>query len=288
MGGDRGTFVGSSRRLIGRQCVERSQEASVARVEHEGADRIRGPLNKFNPQRRKNGGELSGMRHDSFASGASPSANKLEEQPARKDARSSSEQIRHRSRLGRCGGQFFASLIAVYRGIVAGSVAGLVGTWAMSEVQRLWTRVVERDPPESAGGKHDARDWQERSEHQNSNELAAQALARYVLGRRLTRDELRVAAPLMHYLFGAAMGAIYGAYAERRQADGIGAGFGTTVWLAADEIAMPFLGLSDSTAHRPVEMHLQSLFAHLVYGTATEMTRRSVQAHFDRAASQAA
>lgn len=158
----------------------------------------------------------------------------------------------------------------------------------MSEVQRLWTRVVEGDAPESAAGRHDARDWQERSEHHNSNELAAQAIAGFLLGRRLTEQELRVAAPLVHYLFGVTVGAIYGAYAERRQADASGAAFGTTVWLAADEIAMPLLGLSDSTIHRPLEMHLQSLFAHLAYGTATEMTRRSVQAHFDRATSHAA
>src|SRR5688500_16517348 len=169
----------------------------------------------------------------------------------------------------------------MYRGVLAGAVAGLVGTWAMSEVQRLWTKAVDDDVPESAGGRHDARDWQERSEGQNSNELAAQALAGYTLGRPLTRRELRIAAPLMHYGFGAAMGAIYGAYAERRQADGSGAGFGTLVWLGADEIAMPLLGLSDSTTHRPLEMHLQSLVAHLVYGTATEITRRSVKARID-------
>lgn len=147
----------------------------------------------------------------------------------------------------------------------------------MSEVQRLWTRVVEGDPPESAAGRHDARDWQERSEHQNSNERAAQAIARPVLGRDLTKEELRFAAPLMHYLFGAAMGAVYGAYAERRVGPATGAGFGTTVFLAADEIAMPLLGLSGSTTRRPLEMHLQSFVAHLVYGTVTEVTRRSVQ-----------
>src|SRR4030095_10869380 len=116
-------------------------------------------------------------------------------------------------------------------GFVAGAVGGLIGTWAMSEAQRLWTHVVDGKAPESAGGRHDARDWQERSEHQNSNELAAQAvrtsrlardgkersehqnsnelaaqaIARYVLGRRLTKHELRVAAPLMHYVFGASV-----------------------------------------------------------------------------------
>jgi hypothetical protein len=45
----------------------------------------------------------------------------------------------------------------------------------MSEAQGLWTDAVDGDAPESAGGRHDARAWQERSEHQNSNELAAQA-----------------------------------------------------------------------------------------------------------------
>jgi hypothetical protein len=148
----------------------------------------------------------------------------------------------------------------------------------MSEAQRLWTHVVDGDVPESAGGRHDARDWQERSEHQNSNELAAQVIARYILGRDLTREELRFAAPLSHYVFGAAVGALYGVYAQRRSAPTSGVGFGTTVWLAADEIAMPLLGLSDSTTRRPLEMHLQSLAAHLVYGTVAEMTRRSVQA----------
>ena len=179
-------------------------------------------------------------------------------------------------------------LFAVYQGIITGGIAGLIGTWAMSEVQRVWTLAVDGDAPESAGGRHDARDWQERSEQQNSNELAAQAIAGYVLGRRLSKEELRFAAPLVHYLFGATMGAIYGAYAEHRHANASGAGFGTTVWLTADEIAMPLLGLSDSTARRPAEMHLQSLVAHLVYGTTTEMTRRSMRAHFSGASPDAA
>ena len=59
------------------------------------------------------------------------------------------------------------------KGILAGAAGGLVGTWAMSHAQRLWTKAADTRVPESAGGKHDARDWQERSEHQNSNELAA-------------------------------------------------------------------------------------------------------------------
>ena len=180
-------------------------------------------------------------------------------------------------------GHAVASPAAVNKGLVVGAVAGLVGTWAMNEAQRLWTHAVDGDvPPESAGGRHDARDWQERSEGQNSNELAAQAIAGRALGRRLTRQELGVAAPVLHYLFGAAMGAMYGAYSGREPSRTSGAAFGTTVWLAADEIAMPLFGLSQPTTRRPLEMHAQAFFAHLVFGAATEMTRRSLQLHFER------
>jgi uncharacterized membrane protein YagU involved in acid resistance len=50
------------------------------------------------------------------------------------------------------------------------------------------------------------------------------------------------------------------------------------VWLLADEIAMPLLGLSGPTTRRPIEMHLQSFVSHLVFGTATEVTRRALYA----------
>jgi hypothetical protein len=173
-------------------------------------------------------------------------------------------------------------------GIIAGAIGGLIGTWAMSEAQRGWTRAVGDEVPASAGGKHDARDWQERSEDQNSNEIAAQVVARYLLGRRLTQDELRFAAPLMHYSFGAVVGALYGAYAERGRRARSGAGFGIVVWLAADEIAMPLLGLSAPTSRRPFEMHMQSLAAHLVYGAATESARRAVRTQLEDARPSAA
>jgi hypothetical protein len=171
----------------------------------------------------------------------------------------------------------------VFKGIVAGAVGGLLGSWAMSEAQRAWTRAVDGDAPQSAGGKHDSRDWQERSEHQNANELAAQVLAKYLIGRCLTCEELRLAAPVMHHSFGIAVGALYGLYAERRRTAASGAGFGATVWLAADEIAMPLLGLSHATIRRPLEMRLQSLVAHLVFGAVTEITRRTVRSQFDDA-----
>jgi hypothetical protein len=162
------------------------------------------------------------------------------------------------------------------KGMLGGAIGGLAGTWAMNYAQRLWTRAMGEDPPESAGGKHDARDWQERSEHQNANEIAAQALASPIVGRRLTDDELAIAASVVHYTFGAVVGVLYGAYVEHSRHDRgpSGVSLGATLWFTADEIAMPLLGLSGPTTRRPVEMHLQSFAAHVVYGVVAERIRR--------------
>jgi putative membrane protein len=173
-------------------------------------------------------------------------------------------------------------------GIITGAIGGLAGTSAMNEAQRAWTHAVDGQAPESSAGKHDARDWQERSEGQNSNEIAAQFLATRVAGRPLDRGELAVAAAVTHYTFGAAVGALYGAYVGRRVRHGTGIGFGLAVWFLADEIAMPLLGLSGPTLRRPLEKHLQSLAAHVVFGMTTEAARNALERQLHESGSQAA
>jgi uncharacterized membrane protein YagU involved in acid resistance len=169
---------------------------------------------------------------------------------------------------------------SIAAGAVAGLIGGLVGTFAMSEFQALWSKAVDGREPSSAGGRHDARDWQERNEDANANELAAQAVAEHTIDRPLTRDELAVAAPAVHYAFGAAMGAVYGALAEVSPAVRAwsGASWGTAVWIAADEIAVPSLGLSKPNTDYPLEAHAQAFAAHIVYGVTTELVRRAVRA----------
>jgi putative membrane protein len=164
-------------------------------------------------------------------------------------------------------------------GALAGFIGGAAGTWAMSQFQAMWSNAVDGFESPSAGGRHDARDWQERHEGQNANEIAAQAVATHTIDRPLSRDELEVAAPLMHYAFGSVMGAVYGALSERSRTVPIaaGAGFGTAVWLGADEIAMPMLGLARRDKEYPLEAHAQSLAAHIVYGVTTEIVRRALR-----------
>jgi hypothetical protein len=64
-------------------------------------------------------------------------------------------------------------------------------------------------------------------------------------------------------------GAVFGAATgdARRPRLERGAAFGVTVWLRADEIAMPMLRLSGPTTERAFEKHLQSMAAHLVFGS---------------------
>lgn len=163
----------------------------------------------------------------------------------------------------------------VLKGAVAGAIGGLAGTLAMNYAQRAWTLAADGRAPASAADEHDARDWQERDEQQNANELAAQAVATATAQRRLTPRELSIAARVVHFGFGAAVGAAYGAAVQHDESARRPTGvlLGAALWLLADEIAMPLVGLSRSTLDRPLETHLQSLVAHIVYGMTTERVR---------------
>ena len=165
------------------------------------------------------------------------------------------------------------------KGAIAGFVGGLAGTWAMTEYQAAWSRVVNHYESPSAAGRHDAREWQEKNEGgENANELAAQAVADATVARPLTEREMEVAAPLMHYAFGAGVSTAYGIAVEHAPwaTAGAGAGFGALVWAGADEAVVPALGLSRPSRYPP-EAHLQAFTAHLVFGVATELVRKAVR-----------
>ena len=108
----------------------------------------------------------------------------------------------------------------------------------------------------------------------------ADAAAVATVGRRLEASEQDAAGPLMHYGFGTAVGAVYGALAETRpeitRLGGIP--FGLGVWASADEIGVPAAGLSKSPWDRPLRAHTYSMLSHAVYGFTTEAVRKAVRA----------
>lgn len=86
----------------------------------------------------------------------------------------------------------------------------------------------------------------------------------------------------VHWLYGIAVGALYGALRSRFPSSPVvaGLGYGTALWLLGDEIAVPVLGLAEGpTAHRPA-VHAQSFGAHLVYGLATAAATRALDRAF--------
>lgn len=48
------------------------------------------------------------------------------------------------------------------------------------------------------------------------------------------------------------------------------------MWLGADEIAVPALGLSKPASETPLSAHAQALASHLVFGLVTALTRKLI------------
>jgi uncharacterized membrane protein YagU involved in acid resistance len=154
---------------------------------------------------------------------------------------------------------------AVWKGAVAGLAGGLAASWAMSQFQ---LQLSKRSPQPAPEPDDDA------------TVKTAAAISEQVAHHELTDTEKKVAGPAVHYAFGSTMGAVYGAMAERVPAasKGWGLPFGTALWLGADEIAVPVLGLAGKPTDNPPSTHAYALASHLVYGLTADAVRRAVRA----------
>jgi len=181
------------------------------------------------------------------------------------------------------------------KGMIAGAAGGLVASWVMNQFQALWSRMahgVER--PHGAQSlqlgspRHGvARELQERGRDREADDAAVRTaivVSERLLGLELAeREKKEIAGAAVHYAFGVATGGLYGAIAELKPATTAGAGlpFGAAVWLIADEIIVPALGLSKSPTKYPLSTHAYSIASHLVYGLTTEIVRREVRRALD-------
>jgi putative membrane protein len=163
-----------------------------------------------------------------------------------------------------------------WKGLVAGFAGGLAATVAMTMFQNGWSKASEK--LRSKGNKQDQSSTgnSQQPEAEDATMKAAGKVAQSV-GYRLSHDQKKKAAPFVHYGFGTAMGALYGLAMENRRLRKqklllLGSGFGSAVFLAADELAVPTLGLSAQSSS--VGSHLYGLASHLVYGLSAEGVRR--------------
>ncbi len=167
------------------------------------------------------------------------------------------------------------------KGAAAGAVAGLAASFAMNllmnGVARLITGKAANDPQRNKELIAEAvSDWQERADPTGE---AADSLSRMVWGRGLTPRQRHLAGPVVHYAFGTALGAGYGAAVESVPAmsAGLGVPFALGVWLAGDEIANPLLGLTAPPNRVPLASHAAQFASHIVYGMVLETVRRALR-----------
>src|ERR1700676_4073369 len=164
----------------------------------------------------------------------------------------------------------------ILKGMLTGAVGGLVASWTMNEFQKVWSTAEKQ----ITGGKQGQQGDQKSSDDaEDATMKTADRISEVLQGRHLTRDEKKKAGPVVHYAFGAIMGAVYGASVEVNPAANAMAGipFGAILFAAADEVALPALGLSDKPAAYPLSTHLYGLVSHAVYGATTETVRRLVR-----------
>jgi putative membrane protein len=156
----------------------------------------------------------------------------------------------------------------ILRGLAAGAVGGLAASWVMNQFQEgvafAGREFFDDAPPKQKGD--------------DATVKTAGAISKAVRGRKVSRREKKSAASAVHYGFGALCGAVYGVMAETVPASklGFGTAYGSAVWLLADEIAVPALGLSQPISKTPAGAHAKALASHWVYGLTTELTRRAI------------
>ncbi len=178
------------------------------------------------------------------------------------------------------------------RGLLFGAIAGAAASLAMNQFQQtLSRRMVGYSHPHGAqslrtggptGENHHAGPGPDQDDPATK---AAAAVTDTVAGVRPRGEAKRRSGALAHYAFGMSVAAIYGMAAQKQPAVTMlaGAPFGLAVWLLADQIAVPALGLSKHPRAYPREIDQYSIASHLVYGCVTEGVRRLLDSQFEPA-----
>jgi len=147
---------------------------------------------------------------------------------------------------------------------VAGAIGGAVASYAMNQFQAGMSKLL----PAPAQPKQ--------TSEESANVKAAAAVSEAVFGHHLAPAEKQWAGELVHYGYGTATGAVYGAAAEHWDDIRMGEGvvFGVALWALSDEVAVPVFHLSRGPQEYSLRTHAMALASHLVYSVTTELARR--------------
>src|SRR4051794_37165640 len=100
----------------------------------------------------------------------------------------------------------------LWKGLVAGAAGGLAAAWVMNQFQSGWGKVSEKlQQSETPQGEQER---QSQADDEDATMKTAGKISESVFDRRLSREEKKKLGPVVHYAFGASVGALYGAAAE--------------------------------------------------------------------------
>ena len=145
---------------------------------------------------------------------------------------------------------------SIAKGIAIGLIAGLVGSVAKIAGEAIYEpRTLGQTPPPLV-------------------------LANKLAGHPVAHPTAVIQG--IHFTFGALTGAVYGASAEVFPivTAGYGAAFGVVLQLLTHETLVPLAGLDVPAPQQPAREHLSEFFSHILYGVATEATRRFLRKRF--------
>lgn len=193
-----------------------------------------------------------------------------------------------------------------------GTLSGLAASWVMERVQMLGSggggeeesegehdeekrgdsqssgdsggsqasgRESEGKESEGRGGENGQGDEsQSQIPSEPATVLAARSVAGWV-GQEIPEHRKDQAGELMHYLYGAFCGVLYGVLAPKDTRILLpGLAYGAALWLIGDELAVPALGLSAPVTEYPASVHGKSFGVHLVFGLTTAAGVRALDA----------
>lgn len=144
---------------------------------------------------------------------------------------------------------------SIAKGALAGLIGGLAGAGAKALAEQMLPPRVQGQPPPPV------------------------VLAEQVAGRPLPPSQQQIAMQTIHWGFGAAAGAIYGALVEVEPSWGAwrGAAFGLTLNRLTHETILPRMGLAKPRNAQPAQERISEWMTHAVYGIFTDSVRRVVR-----------
>jgi hypothetical protein len=160
---------------------------------------------------------------------------------------------------------------------IVGLAGGLAGGLAMNLYSRAVVATAGGEAPDAApGADRVGRGMQPPQSRGRADDDAAvrtgAAAVRVITGHEPDRQTRLAAGVAAHYAFAATAGAIYGCLASRV---GIvsaarGALYGAAVWVIADEMVTPALGLARPRRIQSRTLQAYSLIGHILYGAVLE------------------